>query len=140
MSSDSWRSARVAYEKDTYTRKMGIELIEIDDGFAQMSATASTGMLNSRQACHGNQLSALADTAFTYTCDSRGLAAVTPAIGIDLLRPAFAGDRLVVTARIKQQGRLTGVYDIETINRQQRIVALFHGKSHRISGTVAGDM
>ena len=51
-----------------------------------------------------------------------------------------AGDRLVATARVKQQGKLTGVYDIEIVNQQQKIVALFRGKSHRIGGTITGDV
>ncbi|STW14984.1 phenylacetic acid degradation protein PaaD, thioesterase [Klebsiella pneumoniae subsp. rhinoscleromatis] len=33
MSNDPWRNARVMYEKDTCARKMGIELIEIDERF-----------------------------------------------------------------------------------------------------------
>ena len=41
MSNDPWRNARVMYEKDTCARKMGIELIEMDDGFAQMTMTVS---------------------------------------------------------------------------------------------------
>ncbi|WP_449457875.1 hypothetical protein [Streptococcus suis] len=44
------------YEKDTCARKMGIELIEMDDGFAQMSMTVSADMLNVHQTCHGGQL------------------------------------------------------------------------------------
>ena len=119
MSNDPWRNARVMYEKDTCARKMGIELIEMDDGFAQMSMTVSADMLNGHQTCHGGQL-------FTAS--------------IDFLRPAFAGDRLVATARVKQQGKLTGVYDIEIVNQQQKIVALFRGKSHRIGGTITGDV
>lgn len=43
------------------------------------------------------------------------------AASIDFLRPAFAGDRLVATARVKQQGKLTGVYDIEIVNQQQKL-------------------
>lgn len=69
-----------------------------------------------------------------------GLAAVASAASIDFLRPAFAGDRLVATARVKQQGKLTGVYDIEIVNQRQKIVALFRGKSHRIGGTITGDV
>ncbi|VDZ67097.1 Phenylacetic acid degradation protein PaaD, thioesterase [Klebsiella aerogenes] len=56
MSNDPWRNARVMYEKDTCARKMGIELIEMDDGFAQMSMTVSADMLNGHQTCHGGQL------------------------------------------------------------------------------------
>ncbi len=48
------------------------------------------------------------------------------AASIDFLRPAFAGDRLVATARVKQQGKLTGVYDIERLINS-KIVALFRG-------------
>ena len=93
MSNDPWRNARVMYEKDTCARKMGIELIEMDDGFAQMSMTVSADMLNGHQTCHGGQLFTLADTAFAYAC-----------------------------------------------NQQQKIVALFRGKSHRIGGTITGDV
>jgi len=140
MSNNAWRNARVMYEKDTCARKMGIELIEMDDGFAQMSMTVSADMLNGHQTCHGGQLFTLADTAFAYACNSQGLAAVASAASIDFLRPAFAGDRLVATARVKQQGKLTGVYDIEIVNQQQKIVALFRGKSHRIGGTITGEV
>ncbi|PLM63239.1 phenylacetic acid degradation protein PaaD, partial [Klebsiella pneumoniae] len=55
MSNDPWRNARVMYEKDTCARKMGIELIEMDEGFAQMSMTVSADMLNGHQTCHGGQ-------------------------------------------------------------------------------------
>ncbi|WP_226945729.1 hydroxyphenylacetyl-CoA thioesterase PaaI [Raoultella ornithinolytica] len=93
------------YEKDTCARTLGIEIIEMDDGYAQMSMTVSSAMLNGHQTCHGGQLFSLADTAFAYACNSQGLAAVASAASIDFLRPAFAGDRLVATARVKQQGK-----------------------------------
>lgn len=140
MSNEAWRNARAMYEKDTCARTLGIEIIEMDDGYAQMSMTVSSAMLNGHQTCHGGQLFSLADTAFAYACNSQGLAAVASAASIDFLRPAFAGDRLVATARVKQQGKLTGVYDIEIVNQQQKIVALFRGKSHRIGGTITGEV
>lgn len=43
MSNNAWRNARAMYEKDTCARTMGIELIEMDDGFAQMTMTVSAG-------------------------------------------------------------------------------------------------
>lgn len=139
MSNDPWRNARVMYEKDTCARKMGIELIEMDDGFAQMSMTVSADMLNGHQTCHGGQLFTLADTAFAYACNSQGLAAVASGCTIDFVRPAFAHDKLTATAQVRHQGKQTGVYDIEIVNQQQKTVALFRGKSHRIGGTVTGE-
>ena len=74
-----------------------------------------------------------------YACNSQGLAAVASGCSIDFLRPGFAGDKLTATARVMHQGKLTGVYDIEIQNQQQKTVALFRGKSHRIGGTVTGE-
>ncbi|RDT63049.1 hotdog fold thioesterase, partial [Klebsiella pneumoniae] len=68
-----------------------------------------------------------------------GLAAVASGCAIDFLRPGFAGDKLTATARVKHQGKLTGVYDIEIQNQQQKTVALFRGKSHRTGGSVTGE-
>lgn len=53
MSNEAWRNARAMYEKDTCARTLGIEMIEMDDGYAQMSMTVSPAMLNGHQTCHG---------------------------------------------------------------------------------------
>lgn len=140
MSNQAWRNARAMYEKDICARTLGIELIEMDDGYAQLSMSVSPTMLNGHHTCHGGQLFSLADTAFAYACNSQGLAAVASAASIDFLRPAFVGDLLIATARVKQQGKVTGVYDIEITNQQQKTVALFRGKSHRIGGTITGEV
>ena len=140
MSNEVWRNARAMYENDTCAKTLGIKIIEMDEGYAQMTMAVSPNMLNGHQTCHGGQLFSLADTAFAYACNSQGLAAVASAASIDFLRPAFVGELLPATARVKQQGKLTGVYDIEIINQQQKIVALFRGKSHRIGGTITGEV
>ncbi|VTN08563.1 Acyl-coenzyme A thioesterase PaaI [Raoultella terrigena] len=140
MNDKAWRNARAMYELDTCAQTLGIDIIEMDEGYAQMTMTVAPNMLNGHQTCHGGQLFSLADTAFAYACNSQGLAAVASAASIDFLRPAFAGDRLVATARVRQQGKLTGVYDIDIVNQQQKIVALFRGKSHRIGGTITGEV
>lgn len=139
MSNQAWRNARAMYENDTCAKTLGIRIVEMDEGYAQMTMAVSPNMLNGHQTCHGGQLFSLADTAFAYACNSQGLAAVASAASIDFLRPAFVGELLTAIARVKQQGKLTGVYDIEIINQQHKIVALFRGKSHRIGGTITGE-
>lgn len=120
MSNEAWRNARAMYENDTCAKTLGIKIIEMDEGYAQMTMAVSPNMLNGHQTCHGGQLFSLADTAFAYACNSQGLAAVASAASIDFLRPAFVGELLTATVRVKQQGKLTGVYDIEIINQQQK--------------------
>ena len=136
---EAWRNARAMYQNDACAQALGIDIVEMDDGVAVLTMTVTPLMLNGHRTCHGGQLISLADTAFAYACNSQGLAAVASGCRIDFLRPGFAGDRLTATARVKHQGKLTGVYDIEIVNQQQKTVALFRGKSHRIGGAVAGE-
>lgn len=136
---EAWRNARAMYQNDACAQALGIDIVEMDDGVAVLTMTITPQMLNGHRTCHGGQLFSLADTAFAYACNSQGLAAVASGCSIDFLRPGFAGDRLTATARVKHQGKLPGVYDIEIVNQQQKTVALFRGKSHRIGGAVAGE-
>lgn len=140
MSNEAWRNARAMYEKDTCARELGIELIEMDQWFCADD--------NGSHAKNAQRPSDLPRWAAVFAGGYRlclrlqqpGLAAVASAASIDFLRPAFTGDLLTATAQVKQQGKLTGVYDIEIVNQQQKTVALFRGKSHRIGGTITGEV
>lgn len=138
MSINAWANAREMYARDNCAQQMGIEIQEMGEGFARLTMTITEAMLNGHQTCHGGQLFTLADTAFAYACNSQGLAAVASGCSIDFVRPGMAGDTLTAIAQVRTQGRQTGVYDIEIINQQEKTVALFRGRSHRISTTVSG--
>ena len=134
--SEAWRNARAMYQNDACAQALGINIVEMGEGYAVLTMTVTPQMLNGHRTCHGGQLFALADTAFAYACNSQGLAAVASGCSIDFLRPGFAGDRLTASARVQHQGKLTGVYDIEIVNQQQKPVALFRGRSHRTGGSL----
>lgn len=136
--SEAWRNARAMYQNDACAQALGIDIVEMGEGYAVLTMTVTPQMLNGHRTCHGGQLFALADTAFAYACNSQGLAAVASGCSIDFLRPGFAGDRLTASARVQHQGKLTGVYDIEIVNQQQKPVALFRGRSHRTGGSLQG--
>jgi acyl-CoA thioesterase len=138
MNTNAWDNAREMYARDNCARQMGIEILEMGEGFARLSMTITEAMLNGHQSCHGGQLFTLADTAFAYACNSQGLAAVASGCSIDFVRPGSLGDRLIATAQVRSQGRQTGVYDIEITNQHEKTVALFRGRSHRIGTTVSG--
>ena len=37
MSNEAWRNARAMYENDNCAQALGIKIIEMDDGYAQMT-------------------------------------------------------------------------------------------------------
>jgi acyl-CoA thioesterase len=72
MSHNAWHNARTMYEQDACAQALGIDIIEMDEGYAVVTMTITPQMLNGHKTCHGGQLFSLADTAFAYACNSQG--------------------------------------------------------------------
>ncbi|KJY82992.1 acyl-CoA thioesterase [Vibrio galatheae] len=116
---------------DHCTKSMGMEVLEVGKGIAKVSMRVTQSMLNGHSTCHGGMLFTLGDTAFAIACNSENYAAVASGCSIEYIRPAFENDVLLACAQVKAQGRVTGTYDIEIYNQNNKLVALFRGKSHR---------
>ncbi|MBD2800111.1 hydroxyphenylacetyl-CoA thioesterase PaaI [Xenorhabdus szentirmaii] len=124
------------YAKDICAQSMGMRIEYIDIGVARLSMTITPDMLNGHQRCHGGILFSLADTAFAYACNGEGPATVAAGGSIDFIRPALAGDCLTATASVQHQGKTTGLYDVEIKNQDNKIVALFRGRAHRLGSSL----
>lgn len=94
-------------------------------------------MVNGHHVCHGGLVFALADTAFAYSCNSYNESTVAAAASIDFLAPAHEGDDLSAVASELWRTRRSGLYEITVTNQRGERIALFRGRSHRISGEVA---
>ena len=127
---------RVMYEKDLNAHHSGIRLLEVRQGFAIVSMSIECRMLNGHGICHGGILFNLADTAFSYACNSRNLISVAQHCSISFLMPVNLGDHLTATAQENQLNGKNGIYDIEVKNQEGLTVALFRGHSRTIRGQV----
>ena len=136
MSHNAWHNARAMYERDACAQAMGMEIVDMDEGYAVVTMTITPQMLNGHETCHGGQLFSLADTAFAYACNSYNKNTVASACHIDFLAPAKEGDLLEAEAVEQSASGRTGVYDITVRVAGGKTVALFRGKSYRINGEV----
>lgn len=130
-------AGRTMYERDPASQALGMLLAEIRPGYARMTMTVRADMLNGHATCHGGYIFMLADSAFAFACNSHNLSTVGAGCTIDYLAPGRAGDVLVAEATEQALQGKTGVYDVTVKTADGRTIALFRGKSHRISGTVA---
>nr|WP_319533843.1 hydroxyphenylacetyl-CoA thioesterase PaaI [uncultured Vibrio sp.] len=126
------KAVAVMLENDTCTKSMGMDVVDVAKGMAKVTMPVTQSMLNGHSSCHGGMIFTLADTAFACACNSENLVAVASGCSIEYIRPAFENDLLTAVANVKSQGNVTGTYDIEIVNQDQKLVALFRGKSHRI--------
>ena len=113
---------------------LGIRLTHISPGAAHMEMQVRRDMLNGFGTCHGGMITALADSAFGFACNSYNELTVASGLSIDFVAPAYAGDILTArAAEVSLSGR-TGVYDVMVFNQQADCIAVFRGRSHRIKG------
>ena len=130
-------AGRTMFERDPASQALGMVLAAIRPGYARMTMTVRGDMLNGHATCHGGYIFMLADSAFAFACNSHNLNTVGAGCTIDYLAPGREGDVLVAEAVEQALQGKTGIYDVTVKAEDGRTIALFRGKSHRVSGTVA---
>jgi len=124
----------VMYSNDIACQNLGIELRSISPGRAEMTMTVREHMLNGHDVCHGGFIFTLADSCFSYACNSHNNSTLAAGARIDFLAPAASGDVLLAKAEERALAGRTGIYDVVVNNQEGKQIALFRGNSHRIRG------
>ena len=129
-------SADAMWSGDAASKALGMQLVSVGPGTATLSMTVREDMINGWDLCHGGLIASLADSAFAFACNSHNLVTVGAGCTIDYLAPGRLRDVLTATAVEQALAGKSGVYDVKISNQDGRAIALFRGKSHRVSGEV----
>ena len=120
------------WERDSASRALGMELEEVRPGYARLRMRVGADMLNGHGTCHGGLVFALADSAFAFACNSRGVVTVASGCSVEFLAPAREGDELVALAEERSLEGRNGVYDVDVRRGGGELVAAFRGRSAAI--------
>ena len=124
---------------DAATQGLGMILEDVAPGRARISMTVRPEMVNGHEICHGGYISALADSAFAFACNTHGTVTVASGFEIDFLESARLGDRLVADGReVALRGR-SGIYDV-TVRRGETVIAEFRGRSRSLGRPILGEV
>jgi len=127
--------AEAMWSTDAASKGLGMTLEDIGPGRARLSMPVRADMVNGYETCHGGIISALADSAFAFACNSHGVVTVAAGFEVDFLQAAYVGDLLVAEAReVVLRGR-SGIYDV-TVRRDDTVVAVFRGRSRSLGRPV----
>ena len=122
---------------DAATRGLGMAVVAVGPGHATLTMPVQPHMLNGHATCHGGFISALADSAFAFACNSYDELTVASGFAIDFIAPGRQGDLLTAKcSEVSKAGR-TGVYDTEVTNQGGERIAVFRGRSYTIKGKPA---
>ena len=128
--------AAAMWSRDHATQALGMAIAAIAPGSATLTMPVRQDMLNGHGICHGGFMFTLADSAFAYACNSYNRNTVASACHIDFLASAKEGEMLEAEAVERSAAGRTGVYDVTIKVVGGKTIALFRGKSYRISGEV----
>lgn len=115
---------------DRASRQLGMQVMDVGAGRAVVRMTVREDMLNGHDICHGGLITALADTAFAFACNSYGELTVASGLSIDFISPAHLGDTLTATCKEVSRAGRTGVYDSDVVNQDGATVAALRGRSY----------
>lgn len=118
-------------ENDLFSQWMGIEVLEVNEGYSKVQMTIRKEMLNGFGIVHGGLAFSLADSAFAFACNNRNNISVALDVTITFTKAVNVGDILIAEAKEIHNGKSTGVYLVTITNQKNEQVAFFKGTCFR---------
>lgn len=125
--------------EDAFSRWLGIEALEIKDGYAKTRMTVRPEMMNGLGVAHGGIAFSLADSTFAFACNNRNNLSLALDTSINFIGSVMAGDVLTAEAMEIHNGRSTGLYQVSVTNQQHKTVAVFKGVCFRTGREVVNN-
>jgi acyl-CoA thioesterase len=126
--------AEAMWDDDNASAGLGMEIVSIGPGHADVTMTITPAMVNGHGTCHGGFIFSLADSAFAFACNSYNQRTVAQHCSISFLAPGRLGDRLIAKASEASRSGRSGLYDIDVFNQDGVKVAIFRGHSRTVKG------
>ena len=109
-------------EHDLFSQWLGIEVLEVKEGYSRIKMTVRKEMINGFGIVHGGIAFSLADSAFAFACNNRNVLSVALDTSINFIKPVHVDDILIAEAKELHNGKSTGLY---------HLIAQFKGLCYR---------
>jgi acyl-CoA thioesterase len=116
--------------KDLFAETLGIQVLKVKDGYAEVSMTVKKTHINAHGFTNGGVIFTLADYAFAEACNFGDNIAVALQVSINFLRPTVEGNILTAEATRVSDGKTTSLYNV-TVTCEEKTVAFFSGVAYK---------
>jgi acyl-CoA thioesterase len=118
-------------EHDLFSQWLGIEVLEVKEGYSKIKMTIRKEMINGFGIIHGGITFSLADSAFAFACNNRNVLSVALDTSINFIKSVHVDDVLTAEAKEIHNGKSTGLYHINITNQKDHLIAQFKGLCYR---------
>ena len=116
---------------DAFSQWLGIEVLEITEGFCKLKMTVKDEMTNGFKIAHGGISYSLADSCLAFAANADGIQAVSIETSISHTKKVASGDVLIATSKEMNKSNKTALYFITITNQDNLEVAHFKGTVYR---------
>ena len=129
--------ARKVVEKmmngDAFSQWLGIEVLEITEGFCKLQMKVRDEMTNGFNIAHGGIAYSLADSCLAFAANSDGIQSLSIETSISHTKKVESGDILTATSKGINNSSKTAMYNISITNQHNIEIAQFKGTVYRTS-------
>ena len=118
------------FKKDKFANYIGIELLDVKDGWAKATLEIKEHHLNGLNSVHGGAIFTLADLVFAAASNSRGRVAVAISNTISYVK-APQGNVLYAEATEVALNHKLATYAVNVTDGQGQVIAVFQGMVYR---------
>lgn len=119
------------YQNDAFSQWLGIEILELKEGYCKLKMQVRAEMTNGFAIAHGGISFSLADSALAFAANARGTHALSIETSIAHTRPVHTGEILLAEAIEKSHTKRFGIYEVQVTNDRGELIALFKGTVYR---------
>lgn len=118
---------------DKFSQWLGIEVLEIREGYCKLSLLVREEMTNGFGIAHGGITYSLADSALAFASNSWGRKSLSIDTSISHLQPVHTNDVVIAEAICENQSEKLGHYIVKVYLKAdaQKNMALFRGTVYR---------
>ena len=116
---------------DAFSQWLGIEVLEISEGYCKLKMTVREEMTNGFKIAHGGIAYSLADSCLAFAANSDGVQSVSVETSISHTKKVVSGDALTATAKEVNKSSKTALYNISITNQNNIEIAYFKGTVYR---------
>ena len=128
-----WKIVNKMFQKDTFSQWLGIEIVDVSEGYCQIKMIVRKEMLNGFHIAHGGIAYSLADSALAFASNSNGKKSLSVETSISHTVSVKDGDVLTATTEELSLSDKIGVYLITITNNKNQKIAYFKGTVYRTS-------
>ena len=128
-----WKIVNKMYDQDAFSQWLGIEIVDVSEGYCQLKMEVRKEMLNGFQIAHGGIAYSLADSALAFASNSNGKKSLSVETSISHTISVKDGDKLTATTEELSISDKIGIYHITITNQENQEVAFFKGTVYRTS-------